>query len=175
MTSYIALLRAVNVGGTGKLPMSELKALCEDAGFAHVRTYIASGNLLFDSTDSEKKVRATLEAKLKAHAGKPVGVIIRTAAEVAGTLKHNPFAKQPGNRVMVLFTDDKPPADPLKDARGRKDEQVKAGKRVLYIFYPDGQGKSRLQLPAMESGTARNMNTVARLTEMAKAKAKAKA
>jgi uncharacterized protein (DUF1697 family) len=169
MTSYVALLRAVNVGGTGKLPMSKFKALCQDAGFAEVRTYIASGNILFDSGESEAKVRSKLEAKLKAHAGKPVGVIVRTAAEIAGVVKRNPFAKQPGNRVMVLFTDDKPPADPLKDARGTKDEELKSGKRELFIFYPNGQGKSRLSLPSMKSGTARNMNTVAKLAAMAKA------
>jgi uncharacterized protein (DUF1697 family) len=170
MTSYVALLRAVNVGGTGKLPMSELKALCEAAGFANARTHIASGNLLFDSDEPEKKVRSKLETALKAHAGKPVGVILRTAAEIAGVVKRNPFASRPGNRVMVLFTDDKPPADPLKDARGIKDEQLKPGKRELFIFYPKGQGKSRLTLPSMKSGTARNMNTVAKLAALAKAK-----
>ena len=173
MTNYVALLRAVNVGGTGNLSMRELKTLCADAGFDNVRSYIASGNLLFGSTDSEKKVRATLEAKLKAHAGKPVGVIIRTAAEIAGIVKRNPFADQPGNRVMVLFTDEKLPADPLEDAHGRKDEELKRGKRELFIFYPKGQGTSRLTLPAMKAGTARNMNTVAKLAEMAKHKEKA--
>ncbi|HEY0489493.1 MAG TPA: DUF1697 domain-containing protein, partial [Telluria sp.] len=54
MTTFIALLRAVNVGGTGKLPMTELKAMCEAAGFTNVRTYIASGNVVFDSALAEK-------------------------------------------------------------------------------------------------------------------------
>jgi len=170
MTSYVALLRAVNVGGTGKLPMSALKALCEDAGFTGVRTYIASGNVVFESGESEKKVQSKLDAKLKAHAGKPVGVIVRTAAEITGVVKRNPFADKPGNRVMVLFSDDKLPADPGKDANGIKNEELRAGKRALYIFYPDGQGKSRLRLPSMKAGTARNMNTVAKLAAMAQGK-----
>ena len=83
MTSYVALLRAVNVGGTGKLPMSDLKSMCEKAGFARVRTYIASGNVVFGSDLTEAGVKATLEAALAAYAGKPVGVLVRTAAEMA--------------------------------------------------------------------------------------------
>jgi Protein of unknown function (DUF1697) len=61
LTKYIALLRAVNVGGTGKLPMFELKAMCRDAGFARVETYIASGNVIFESEASPSRVKAELE------------------------------------------------------------------------------------------------------------------
>ena len=77
MNAYIALLRAVNVGGTGKLPMTELKAMCETAGFKSVRTYIASGNVVFASTKSESQVKVALEAALAKYAGKPVGVMVR--------------------------------------------------------------------------------------------------
>src|SRR5215218_5761068 len=83
MTSYVALLRAVNVGGTGKLPMADLKALCEAAGFQAVRTYIASGNVVFRSDADAPAVKAALETCLRVYAGKPVGVLVRTAAEVA--------------------------------------------------------------------------------------------
>ena len=79
MNAYVALLRAVNVGGTGKLPMSDLKALCERAGFLGVRTYIASGNVVFESRMSEAQVKAALESALEEYAGKPVGVLVRTA------------------------------------------------------------------------------------------------
>ena len=92
MTAYVALLRAVNVGGTGKLPMTELKAMCEAAGFEQVRTYIASGNVVFTSGKGENAVRAAIEKALETYAGKPVGVLVRTAAEMADTLKRNPFA-----------------------------------------------------------------------------------
>lgn len=66
MTSYIALLRAVNVGGTGKLPMEDLRALCAEAGFAKLRTFIASGNVVFSCRKSEAHVKAAFEARLPA-------------------------------------------------------------------------------------------------------------
>ena len=83
MTAFIALLRAVNVTGTGKLPMTELKAMCEAAGLKSVKTYIASGNVVFKSNKTEAKVKALLEAAATAYVGKPVGVMVRTAAEMA--------------------------------------------------------------------------------------------
>lgn len=74
MGAFIALLRAVNVGGTGKLPMSELKAMCEELGYAAVRTYIASGNVVFTSRKSQSAIKTALEKRLHAYAGAPVGV-----------------------------------------------------------------------------------------------------
>jgi uncharacterized protein (DUF1697 family) len=167
MTAYVALLRAVNVGGTGKLPMTELKAMCEAAGFERVRTYIASGNVVFSSGKSEDQVRAAIEKKLEDYAGKPVGVMVRTAAEMADTLERNPFADKPGNRVVALFVDGPIPKDALEEAKGVKDEQMRLGKREIYIFYGDGMADSRLAIPAGKAGTARNMNTVAKLAELA--------
>ena len=169
MTAYVALLRAVNVGGTGKLPMTELKAMCEAAGFDQVRTYIASGNVVFTSGKSEDAVRAAIEKALEKYAGKPVGVLVRTATEMADTLKRNPFDDRPGNRVVALFVDETLPKDALDHAKGVKDEQMKLGKREIYIFYGDGMADSRLAIPAAKAGTARNMNTVAKLAEMAAA------
>ena len=113
--AYVALLRAVNVGGTGKLPMTELKAMCEAAGFLSVRTYIASGNVVFQSTKTEAQVKATLEKTLSAYSGKPAGVMVRTAAEMAAVLENNPFSKMPGNRTVAYFLDAKPSADALAD------------------------------------------------------------
>ena len=99
MTAFVALLRAVNVGGTGKLPMSDLTRICEAAGFTAVRTYIASGNVVFKSAATESEVKAVLENALRAYAGKPVGVLVRTASEIAEVLARNPFPKAPGNRA----------------------------------------------------------------------------
>ena len=169
MTAYVALLRAVNVGGTGKLPMTELKAMCEAAGFDQVRTYIASGNVVFTSDLSEDQVRAAIETLLEAYAGKPVGVLVRTATEMADTLARNPFADKPGNRTVALFVDGLLPPDALDAARNVKDEQMRLGKREIFIFYDDGMADSRLVIPAGKAGTARNMKTVAKLAEMAAA------
>lgn len=167
MQAYVALLRAVNVGGTGKLPMTELKAMCERAGFKSVRTYIASGNVVFQSTKSEAQVKATLKKALAAYAGKAVGVMVRSAAEMAAVLAENPFAKMPGNRCVAIFLDEAPAADALKQVSGQASEELRLGKREIYGYYPDGQGESKLKIPAAKNGTARNMNTVGKLAEMA--------
>src|SRR5476649_2119085 len=103
MTVFIALLRSVNVGGTGKLPMSDFKAMCEDAGFAKVRTYIATGNAIFDSKLSEGKVKAALEKRLHAYSGRPIPVLVRTASEMAAVAKANPFKKTDPARTVAVF------------------------------------------------------------------------
>ena len=167
MGSFVALLRAVNVGGTGKLPMSDLKAMCEELGFGSVRTYIASGNVVFTSRKSEAAIKVALEKALEVYAGKPVGVHVRNAAEMAKVLSDNPFPKAAPNRTMAVFLDHAPPADTLAGIRGRRDEEIKLGRREIYIHYGQGMGTSKLVIPAAKTGTARNMNTVATLARMA--------
>jgi uncharacterized protein (DUF1697 family) len=167
MTAFIALVRAVNVGGTGNLPMTELKSMCEAAGCQSVRTYIASGNVVFQSNQTEAHVKAALEAALAAYAGKPVGAIVRTAAEMAAVLAGNPFPKMPANLTVAIFLDRAPAPDALASISGQVGEQLRLGLREIYVYYPDGQGKSKLKIQAAKNGTARNMNTVAKLAEMA--------
>jgi len=167
MGSFVALLRAVNVGGTGKLPMSELKQVCEELGFGTVRTYIASGNVAFTSRKSEAGVKAVLEERLEAYAGKPVGVLVRTAAEMAQVLADNPFPRAAPNRTMAVFLDRAPPPDTLAGVRGQRNEQVRLGRREIYIHYGEGMATSKLVVAAAKTGTARNMNTVAALARMA--------
>src|SRR5882757_9450949 len=134
MTTYIALLRAVNVGGTGKLPMADLKALCERAGFAKVKTYIASGNLVFESKLPEVKVKAALEGALQNYAGKPVGVLLRNAAEMAAVLKNNPFTKAAPNLTVAIFLDAAPPKDALKNVvHQNAGEEIELGTREIYV------------------------------------------
>src|ERR1700733_9334212 len=169
MTSYIALLRAVNVGGTGKLPMTELKAICEQAGFVAVKTYIASGNVVFQSKKSEAQVKKLLEASLAAYAGKPVGVMVRTAAEMAAVLAANPFPDSPRNRTVAIFLDEHPPANALEAATGQRDEEMRLGLREIYVLFGQGMADSRLKIPVAKNGTARNINTVATLAQMAAA------
>lgn len=168
MTNYIALLRAVNVGGTGKLPMAELKGMCIELGFANVQTYIASGNVVFQSKLAEKKVKAALEARLEIYAGKAVGVLIRTAAEMADVLANNPFPKAAPNRCVAIFLDEPPAANAMEGIAGCNGEEIALGLRELYVHYGDGMADSKLKIPAAKAGTARNMNTVAKLAEMAR-------
>ena len=101
------------------------------------------------------------------YGGKPVGVAIRTAAEMQAVLKANPFPKAAPNFTVVIFLDEPPPADALKHATGVKDEKMRLGTREIYVHYPSGMGRSKLKIPAARRGTARNINTVTKLTEMA--------
>lgn|SRR5262245_27375447 len=168
VTAYIALLRAVNVGGTGKLPMAELKAMCEAAGHANVRTYIASGNVVFESASSEARIKAELEAALAAYAGKAVGVLIRTADEMADVLASNPFPQAPPNKTVAIFLDEPPAPEALKAVTGRMGEEIAlGGAREIYVHYRNGLGRSKLRIPAARMGTARNINTIAKLAAMA--------
>jgi len=167
MGSFVALLRAVNVGGTGKLPMNELKAICETLGFTSVRTYIASGNVVFESRKSAGAIKRGLEKALAAYAGKAVGVMVRSAAEMAQVAADNPFPKLAPNRTMAIFLDGGPPKDTLAGVRGQQDEKIKLGQREIYVHYGEGMGKSKLVIPAAKTGTARNLNTVAVLAKMA--------
>ena len=167
MAAYIALLRAVNVGGTGKLPMSDLKGLCEKAGFGKVRTYIASGNVVFESQESESQVKAALEDALAAYAGKPVGVLVRTAAEMAEVLAGNPFPGRPaepdrGHLPGRTTARRYPGAD---FGRGRRGGPARTA-RDLRQLWPE-YGPFQAEDPDARAGTARNINTVARLAGMA--------
>ena len=167
MARFVALIRAVNVGGTGKLPMTKLKAMCEDAGFSRVETYIASGNVVFDSAAAPSKTKTELERKLHDHAGKAVGVMVRSAKEMAAILKTNPFAKSEPKYTYVVFLDQAPPEDWRDGISGQADEEIKAGKCEIYVHYPTGMGRSKLKIRVAAAGTARNLNTVSKLVEMA--------
>ena len=167
MTVFIALLRSVNVGGTGKLPMADLKAMCEDAGFTNVKTYIASGNVLFETKHDEAKVKSVLEKRLQAYAGRHIPVLVRTASEMAAIAKANPFTKTDPARTVAIFLDKAPAKDIAATARGQTVEEIRLGKREIYVHYGAGIGNSKLKLPAAEDGTSRNLNTVGKLSALA--------
>src|SRR5579863_1568397 len=166
MTKYVALLRAVNVGGTGKLRMLDFVAACRGAGFADIETYIASGNAVFGSKSTASKVKTELESQLQSRLQKKVGVIVRTAAEMRAILRANPFPQADPKLTYAIFLDLPAPSGVLMNVRGRTDEKISLGHREIYVYYPSGMGHSKLKIPAANTGTARNMNTVARLVEM---------
>ena len=170
MTGYVALLRGVNLVGKNALRMADLKAIADDLRLQDARTYIASGNLLFTSEEPEEHLRRMLEKELQAHMGKEVRVMLRTAAEMEKTVRANPFTDQPGNSVQVFFMNEPPAPDLLATVRNKADdERIATGTREVFVAYGErGIGKSRLRIPAAESGTARNMNTVAKLAELAR-------
>jgi uncharacterized protein (DUF1697 family) len=155
------------VGGTGKLPMPTLVKMCEASGCEEARTYIASGNVVFHSRFKERKLKALLEERLASYAGKPVGVLIRTGEEMAAVLAANPFSSAPTNRTVAIFLDQVPPARALTEVRGKRCERLALGAREIYVLYDEGMGSSKLVIPAAKAGTARNMNTIAKLAAMA--------
>lgn len=165
MTTFVVLLRAVNVGGT-TLAMADLRRLCESLGFAAVRTYIQSGNVVLATELHEAEIAVALAEALERHLGKPVGVVVRTGDEIASALAGNPFPDAPPNRVVVIFLPAAAPADAPAQVVAPGNERVVVDGRNVYVHYPAGQGRSKLRLPFAREGTARNLNTVARLAEM---------
>lgn len=166
MTAYVALLRAVNVGGTGKIAMEDLRALATRLGFSDVRTHIASGNLLFSSAQDEAGVKAALESVLAAHMGKAIPVYIRTSAEMTATVASDPFPDAHGSRHLVYFLDSPPATDLIETARDRNGERIALGVREVFVDYGDNIRNTRLKLPRMQGGTGRNMNTVRKLAAL---------
>lgn len=168
MTVYVALLRAVNVGGTGKLPMARLAALCRELGFGDVRTLIQSGNVVLSSPLAEEAVRGALETSLTAELGRPADVVVRTSAALDRVAAANPFPRVDGAKVAVVLGNARVPRSVVEDVVAPGGEQVVAGERELYVHYPEGMGRSKLKLPAaLGPVTARNMNTVRKLVELA--------
>jgi uncharacterized protein (DUF1697 family) len=168
MTSYVALLRAVNVGGTGRLAMADLRAMAEELGFARARTFIASGNLLFDSGLAEADVKARLETRLADYAGKRVPVLVRNHAELAAIVAADPFPEAHGSRHMVFFYDAPPLRDLIAQCRDLAGERLALGTRELFVDYGEGIRFTKLKIAGKEDRTGRNMNTVktlARLSE----------
>lgn len=169
MASFVAFLRGINVGGNNLIPMAALKATCESAGLTDVRTYLQSGNVLFTTTrkDPARLIEKALELD--------VTVIVRTIDELRAVIAKNPFedeAKTDPGRLVVVFLEREPSAK--LDWPGP--EVIKPAGRELYIYYPDGQGRSKLTNAYIEKklgmrGTARNWNTVTKLLTLPSSRA----
>jgi uncharacterized protein (DUF1697 family) len=173
MTTFIALLRGINVGGNRMLAMAALRDLCQEAGLGNVRSYVNSGNLVFTGKGSTAALEKRLEAAIESHAGFPVDVMVRTAAQWSGYVHGNPFpelAEKHPNFVM-LFVPKKPLGD---DAVAKLREKASGGEQVekvgevLWIYFAQGSGRSKLaaQPAGPVAVTMRNWRTVQKLNEM---------
>jgi uncharacterized protein (DUF1697 family) len=179
MAVFIALLRAVNVGGTKKLAMADLRRLLDELGYRDVQSFLQTGNLLFVSTARENA--AALEGRLEAEVAKRFGlhtdVLVRTADQWRGVVARNPFpgeAERDPSHLVVMCLKDAPKAADVRalQAAIAGPELVRADGRELYITYPAGIGRSRLTNAVIAKrlatrGTARNWNTVLKLSELA--------
>lgn len=166
MTAYVVLIRAVNVSGTGKLPKEELKAMGEGCGFHNCRTFINSGNLLFTSDLGEAEIKGSMEQRVADFLGKSAPVYVRSAKEMAEAVTRDPFTNDKPSRRFAYFIDDEPVQAMLDEARDVAGERLALGPRLIYVSYGEGIGKTRLKLPAVKRGTARNMNSVAKIAEL---------
>src|SRR5882724_11143354 len=178
MPVVICMLRAVNVGGHNKIKMDALKALCVSLKLKDPQTYVQSGNVIFKTEEKDlTKLTKRIQSAIEREVGFRPDVILRTAAELQEVVERNPFAKRNGiepGKLLVNFL----AADPGKDAR-EKGLAIKIGPeemhligREAYIYFPNGQGRSKLPWAAIEralgtSGTGRNWNSVTKMLEMA--------
>ena len=178
MTVIICMLRGVNVGGHNMIKMDALRALHESLGLLDAQTYIQSGNVVFRTTGRDlaslaKKIGDAIE---KSFGFRP-GVILRTPSELREVIARNPFAARTGidpRKLLVTFLLDDPGTDARKKALSIKTdpEELRIVSREVYVYYPDGMGRSKLPAALIEKtlrtpGTGRNWNTVTTLLEMA--------
>ncbi len=179
MTAYIALLRAVNVGGHNKIKMAELKRVFEELGFGQVQTYIQSGNVLFAATEAEQPLRQRLEREIEARFGFPVTVVLRTAEELRRVVAECPFAPDSlgeGESLYVSLLVEAPSQEGIERLLAFDDP---AGKcrvvgREVFLLYRQRMSDSKLQNSVIEQklcvrATARNWQTITTLANKAQA------
>lgn len=181
MSTYVALLRAVNLGGHGKLAMDDFRTLLAKLGYANVETYIQSGNAVFDATGPAEKVSQAIAKRLQKLMGKDPGVFIRTHVELGRVVAGNPYAVEAaadGTKVHVVFLSCEPPKSAkagldriVEKYPARRDRYHLAGD-TLYLCLPDGAAETKFTGKALDracggvSGTARNWKTVLKLHQM---------
>jgi len=174
----ICLLRGINVSGHKPIKMEALRAAFETRGFGDVRTYLQSGNVLFDASGaSPANLKTEIEDLILKEFGFKVPVLIRTSAELKRIMGRNPFLKTKGidlSRVGVVFLSGSPNKTALKglEALVGKNERFHSEGREIYLHCPDGFGRSKLSNAAIEKklslvATSRNWNTVSELFSMA--------
>src|SRR5512140_1984563 len=172
MTSFISLLRGINVSGHNMIKMAELKALYESLGFRNVTTYIQSGNVIFQSENGgSASVEATIERAIEKQFGFPVVVVVRKPAELAKVIKANPFLGSDSideSRLYITFLKTKPTpalAKALQPAAARSTDQYEILGCEVYLYCPNGYGKTLLSNTFFEKqlkglATTRNWKTV---------------
>ena len=173
MTTYVALLRGINVGGNRKIRMTDLRDMFTEAGCDDVASYIQSGNVVFrHSSSDEAALAGKLEQRIEQATGFEVPVILRSDDELQDVLAANPYGDVEHRTLHVVFLASPPTGKAAKefDASRFAPEEYTVIGREVFMHLPDGIGKAKLPpaLPLIRgAGTARNWRTVQTLAEMA--------
>ena len=178
MPAVIAMLRAVNLGSHNRIKMDALCALCTSLKLRNPQTYVQSGNVVFRTSERNlSRVAMSIEKRIEHDCGFRTDVIVRSANEMRDVVARNPFARRrdvDGKRLLVFFFGNDPGADAPEKIRSVKanGEELHMDGRELYIYFPDGVGRSKVSTSAIErmlkvAGTGRNWNSVTKLLEMA--------
>ncbi|MFG2606124.1 DUF1697 domain-containing protein [Streptomyces sp. NPDC048514] len=178
MTTYAALLRGINVGGGKRLPMAELRTLMTGLGHTGVRTHLQSGQAVFTTDDGDaESLAAELARAIEERFGFPVEVLVRDHAYLKSVVDACPFpaAGLEGRQLHVTYFSAAVTPDRFAelDQAAHLPEEFRLGDRCLYLYAPDGVGRSRLAdalaRPRITKGltaTSRNWNTVVKLAEL---------
>ncbi|HEX4919973.1 MAG TPA: DUF1697 domain-containing protein [Candidatus Bathyarchaeia archaeon] len=174
MTKYVALLRGVNVGGHTRLKMPDLVQVCESLGFHNAKTYLQSGNVVFDNDSRDgSSVAMQIEKRLKDHLGLQVSVFIRTPNDLARIVAGQPFKNRDRTRLHVTFLKSTPKKNREAEIRAvaRGGEEFSISNLEVYLFLPNGMGKTKLSNNFIEKtlgvpATTRNWTTTNALLEM---------
>jgi uncharacterized protein (DUF1697 family) len=180
MGVVIGLLRGVNVGGHHKVPMADLRALCESLKLRDARTYVQSGNVVFRTAVKELRPLAKrMEDALEKQFGFRPAVMLRTTSDFREVVRRNPFAKRTGldpAKMVVSFLTCEPEAEAREKVHAMKfdPEEVRIEGCEMYLYFPIGIGVSKLSMAALDralkvSGTARNWNSVTKVLALAEA------
>lgn len=178
MPAIIGLLRAVNLGSHNKISMESLRTLCTSLKLRSPKTYVQSGNVVFSASNTDlDQIAKRLVNGIARTCGFRTDVILRTTSDMRSVVARNPFARRGGihpGKLIVLFlaNDPAPEAHKLIQNIKADPEELRLDGRELYIYFPNGMGRSRVSTPALEraiktTGTGRNWNTVTKLLEMA--------
>lgn len=176
MTSYLALLRGINVGGANKVPMRDLRALLEDLGYENVRTYLQSGNVLLDGRSATSRKLATeIEDAISNAFDLTIPVIVRTQRELEHVATGNPWptegVKPSSLHVMFLAGSASAKAVKTLDFDRSPPDEFNVKGREIFLRFPNGSGRSKLTIDYFErklgtQATARNWNTVVKVLEL---------
>lgn len=176
MTIFIALLKGINVGGHKKVPMAELRQLLNKEGFHNVRSYIQSGNVVLESTDTSEAIKVKIQDAMQSHFGFEVSVIVKTSKELKAIFDACPFFDETREKSYFIMLDGIPDSGLVKELSkiSYKDETFVIKKDCLYFYAAAGYGQAKFNMNSFERklkvrGTARNYNTMLKLVSMSSA------